>query len=152
MDEHSFVNAGVWARIATLFAGPFFNFLLAFLLAVVVTGFSDWLDPIVVGFTDDSAAVAAGVREGDRIVKMNGKRIHMAGEVTLLSQLNHGEQITLVVERDGQQQEYAFVPHYSSEDDRYYMGLYAGKLTETVRDCCERCTNRAYELAGAERK
>ena len=31
-------------------------------------------------------------------------------------------------------------------------GLYAGKLTETVRDCCERCTNRAYELAGAERK
>ncbi len=31
-------------------------------------------------------------------------------------------------------------------------GLYAGRLTETVVDCCERCTNRAYELAGAERK
>ncbi|MBQ5334848.1 MAG: pyrroline-5-carboxylate reductase [Oscillospiraceae bacterium] len=30
-------------------------------------------------------------------------------------------------------------------------GLYEGRLTETVRDCCERCTNRAYELAGAKR-
>ena len=29
--------------------------------------------------------------------------------------------------------------------------LYAGKLTETVADCCDACTNRAYELAGAKR-
>ncbi|MBQ3790089.1 MAG: site-2 protease family protein [Lachnospiraceae bacterium] len=128
-DEHSFANAGVWARIATLFAGPFFNFLLAFLLAVIVTGFADWLDPVVAGFTDDSAAQTAGVREGDRIVRMNGKRIHMAGEVTLLSQLNQGEEITLVVERDGEQQEITFTPHYSDTDDRYYMGLYAGEAT-----------------------
>ena len=31
-------------------------------------------------------------------------------------------------------------------------GLYEGRLTETVRDCCERCTDRAYELAGAKRQ
>ena len=30
--------------------------------------------------------------------------------------------------------------------------LYAGNLTDTVRACCESCTDRAYELAGAERK
>ncbi|HAM68291.1 MAG TPA: pyrroline-5-carboxylate reductase [Ruminococcus sp.] len=30
--------------------------------------------------------------------------------------------------------------------------LYAGDLTDTVRKCCDACTTRAYELAGAERK
>ena len=28
-DEHSFLNAPVWRRIATLFAGPFANFIIA---------------------------------------------------------------------------------------------------------------------------
>ena len=26
-------------------------------------------------------------------------------------------------------------------------GLYEGKLTEVVNDCCKRCTKRAYELS-----
>ena len=30
--------------------------------------------------------------------------------------------------------------------------LYDGDLTGTVRKCCEHCTDRAYELAGAERR
>ena len=29
--------------------------------------------------------------------------------------------------------------------------LYAGALTQTVQKCCESCTNRAYELAGAKK-
>ncbi len=29
--------------------------------------------------------------------------------------------------------------------------LYAGSLTDTVDACCNACTQRAYELAGAER-
>ena len=29
--------------------------------------------------------------------------------------------------------------------------LYAGSLTDTVQDCCNACTDRAYELAGASR-
>ncbi len=126
-DEHSFRNANVWARIATLFAGPFFNFLLGYLLAVVITALTPWMYPVVSGLTDDSAAAEAGVREGDLILKMNGKRIHMAGEATLLSQLNHGEEIRLLLEREGEQLELNFLPRYSAEDERYYMGLYIGK-------------------------
>ncbi|MCR5676128.1 MAG: site-2 protease family protein [Lachnospiraceae bacterium] len=126
-DEHTFRNANVWARIATLFAGPFFNFLLGFVLSLFVTAFSAWLYPVVIGITDNSAAEAAGIEEGDRILSMNGKRVHMAGEVTLMSQLNRGEDITLVIERDGGERTITFTPNYSDEDARYYMGLYVGK-------------------------
>ena len=71
--------------------------------------------------------MAAVLAEGDTILSMNGKRIHMAGEVTLMSQLNRGETVELIVERDGAKREISFTPRYSAEEDRYYMGLYVGK-------------------------
>ena len=126
-DERSFKNARVWSRIATVAAGPIFNFLLGFLLAIIVTAFSNWLYPVVSGIAEDSAAAQAGVREGDLIVSMNGKKIHDASTATLYSQLNKGEDITLVLERDGNRETVTFTPRYSEEDKRYYMGLYIGK-------------------------
>ena len=38
--EGSFLKAGVWARIATVVAGPIFNFILAFVVAVIVVSMS----------------------------------------------------------------------------------------------------------------
>ena len=35
-DERAYTNKKPWARFATIFAGPFFNFILAFVLAVIV--------------------------------------------------------------------------------------------------------------------
>ncbi|MCR5177511.1 MAG: M50 family metallopeptidase [Lachnospiraceae bacterium] len=126
-DERSFKNAKVWSRIATVVAGPVFNFLLGFLLAVIVTAFSNWLYPVIAGVTEDSAAAEAGVREGDLIISMNGKKIHDASMATLYSQLNKGEDITLVIDRDGNRETITFTPRYSEEDKRYYMGLYIGE-------------------------
>ena len=40
LDEHAFRNAPVWRRIATLLAGPFANFIIAYVLAVVLVSFS----------------------------------------------------------------------------------------------------------------
>ena len=37
-DEHAFRNAGVWQRIATVLAGPVMNFIIGFLLALVIVG------------------------------------------------------------------------------------------------------------------
>ena len=36
---HSLAEKNVWARISIIAAGPIFNFLLAFVLAVIVIGF-----------------------------------------------------------------------------------------------------------------
>lgn len=127
-DEHSFPNAKVWARIATVFAGPLFNFLIAFLIGMVVTGAGSWEYPVVTRFTEDSAAYAAGLREGDTILRMDGSRIHMAGEVRLLSQFNEGKEIVLTVDRDGETKEISFMPSWSEADGRYYMGVYIGEF------------------------
>ncbi|WP_026525028.1 RIP metalloprotease RseP [Butyrivibrio sp. MB2005] len=126
-DERSFPNANVWARIAVLFGGPFFNFITAMILAIIVVANSNWAYPVVAGLTEDSAAADAGLMEGDTIVSINGEKIHLASEVTLISQFSQGGPMHIVYERDGQVNSTDLIPRYDSEDNRYYMGLYMGK-------------------------
>ncbi len=126
-DERAFPNANVWARIATLFAGPFFNFLTAMIVAIIVVANSTWAFPVISGLTEDSAAAEAGLQEGDTIISVDGERIHLAAEVTLISQFNKGGPMTIVYERDGKQDVAQLIPHFDSDSGRYYMGIYIGK-------------------------
>ena len=77
----AFTEAGVWQRIATVFAGPFFNLLLAFVVAVVLTAFSGADLPVIGQLTTDSAAEEAGLQPGDRITQIGHEKIHFYREV-----------------------------------------------------------------------
>ena len=126
-DEHSFLNAPVWRRIATLFAGPFANFIIAYILAVVLVSFSAWNFPVINKMTEESAAAEAGMQPGDKIISVDGEKVYMAGEVTMISQFAEGSPMDIVYERDGQRYETTLQPKFSAEDNRYYMGIYLGE-------------------------
>ena len=126
-DERSFLNAPVWRRIATLFAGPFANFIIAYILAVVLVSFSAWDFPVISQMTEESAAAEAGMQPGDKIISVDGEKVYMAGEVTLISQFAEGSPMDIVFERDGERHEVTLLPKYSEEAGRYYMGIYLGE-------------------------
>ena len=81
----AFTEAGVWKRIATVFAGPFFNFILAFVFALVIVAFTGVDRPVVTGFMENSPAEAAGLQAGDVITKIGHERIHVYREISLIS-------------------------------------------------------------------
>lgn len=122
-EGKSFTEAGVWARIATVFAGPFFNFILAFVVAVILSAFSGADLPVVGTVTENSAASEAGLKTGDVITKIGREPIHFYREVMLISSLNRGETMEITYERDGQKAVTALSPKYSEDDGRYYMGI-----------------------------
>jgi regulator of sigma E protease len=126
-DEHSFLNAPVWRRIATLFAGPFANFVIAYILAVILVSFSTWSFPVINNVTENSAAVEAGMQIGDKFISVDGEKVYMASEVTLISQFAEGSPMEIVYERDGERHTTTLVPKYSEEAGRYYMGIYLGE-------------------------
>ena len=71
-DPRAFGSQSPLARFSVIFAGPFFNFILAFVLALFVVGFGG-ADPAVVSeVPTDSGAYEAGIRAGDHIVKLDG--------------------------------------------------------------------------------
>ena len=129
-DERSFLNAPVWRRIATLFAGPFANFIIAYILAVIIVSFSVWNFPVINKLTDDSAAAEAGLQAGDKIISIDGEKVYMSGEVTLISQFAEGSPMEIVYERDGSRYETTLTPKYSEEAGRYFMGVYMGEYGE----------------------
>ena len=123
IDEHSFLGANVWARIAAVFAGPLFNFLLAFIFSLIIVAFNGSDRPVVQQIMENSAAEEAGIMAGDEIVKINGERIRIYREITLISALNEGDDMDIQIKRNGEIQNVTLTPRYSSEDGRYYIGL-----------------------------
>ncbi len=124
--EGSFLKAGVWARIATVVAGPLFNFILAFIVAVIVVSMSVTDLTVLSGVSPDGPAEEAGLREGDKILSMNGEKTYLFRDIFLITLLNKGTPIEVAYERDGQKLETTIQPVYSETDDKYVMGVYGG--------------------------
>lgn len=125
-----FNEAPVWARISCVFAGPFFNFILALLFAMVIVGQAGTDLPLVSGVTEGRPAEAAGLKEGDIITSINGESIHIWRDISLISVLNSGESLKIEYTRDGQSGSCVIVPQYVAEDGRYYIGIEGGLYSE----------------------
>lgn len=122
----AFNDASVWSRIATVFAGPMFNFILAMIFSIIIVGFCGTDLPVVQGITEGRAAESAGLMVGDQIVRINGERINLWRDISLISILNDGEALTIEYKRDGQKYKTELIPTYVAEDERYYIGIEGG--------------------------
>ena len=122
-DKGAFPDANVWARISTVFAGPFFNFILAFLMALVMVQLVVVRDPVIGDVSEGGAAQAAGMRAGDRILSMDGERIYLFDEIYVFAQMSKGSPVQIAYERDGEKYETTLVPQYEESDGRYYYGF-----------------------------
>ncbi len=73
----TFNSAPVWGRIAVVAAGPVFNFLLAFVLSVIIVGCMGYDPATVLEVTQNSAAEKAGLKKGDVITEYQGYHIDL---------------------------------------------------------------------------
>lgn len=122
-------HAEPWKRIATAFAGPLFNIIFGLVLGAVV-----WLVGLPQPDTDhyteftvrdvpeDCPEYRAGLRAGDRIVKLNGNEFDLSwNEFMQKIMLNDDnvKQVTLEIIRDGRTSEISYTP---AENDKLMPG------------------------------
>ncbi len=141
-DERALCNKTALQRFMVLFAGPFFNFILAFILAVVLIALVGADVPKVVSVEKDSAAYEAGLREGDLIKKYNGYTIGVGREIYLSDFVNpvDDKAIKVTFERDGQKYDtviepkkvskYMFGMSYSNDDSKCKITVVEGGAME----------------------
>ena len=122
----AFGNKSVWARIAVVAAGPVFNFILAWVLALIIVG-SVGYDNTMVDIIPDSAAAEAGMADGDQIISINGSSTWLYREVSLYSSLHQGQTATVVFERNGEKQTVVLTPKQSD------TGAYLYGFSRTVQ-------------------
>ena len=108
-----------WQRLLILVAGVTMNFITAFILlfAIGLTGVSDQ-NNIVAGVKEGTPAEQAGIKTGDRIVKLNGHRINDWNYLSIVSVLkNKNNTYTYeVVHQDGSRQTIEIQPLEAVED------------------------------------
>lgn len=123
-SEGAFTKAGVWARISTVAAGPIFNFILSMLIACFIVSVPDVVIALpTVEVAEDSAAQAAGMKTGDRVISLNGEKVYLYKEMLLFFYLNEGMDILVEYERDGQKQEVNITPKLNQETGTYVYGF-----------------------------
>ncbi len=130
----TFSSAPVWGRIATVAAGPVFNFLLALILGMVVAGMGG-IRPAKIGYVaEDSAAAEAGLQEGDRILSYQGFHTDLAEEILIYQYLNDLPENTVLrlkIKRDGEVMDVEYTPDVI---ERYILGFYHNTTDPLVVD------------------
>jgi membrane-associated protease RseP (regulator of RpoE activity) len=103
-EERTYRAKPYWRRLSVAVAGSTMHFILAFILACVVfmgfgrpTDFENWSVNAVSG-----PAAEAGLQPGDRIVELDGRTFDSYDEMAEAIRRMPGEDIDLVVERDGE--------------------------------------------------
>ncbi len=106
-SPRSFQKAAWWKRLVILVAGAFMNFIMGIVLMFLVyMPAQQVVEPVIDSFESFSTVDgAAGLQPGDRILKLDGEKIYVQSDFSLILGLNPGEYHDLEVLRDGKKVE-----------------------------------------------
>ncbi|MER2009428.1 MAG: RIP metalloprotease RseP, partial [Psychrobacillus sp.] len=122
--DRQFGSKTVGQRALTIFAGPLFNFILAFFIFLAL-GLIQGIptnEPIITTVVDDSPAEMAGMKDGDLVKEIDGVQITEWEQLSNAVRESANEPMTFVVERDGMMEELMITPKEVSTEE--------GKVTQ----------------------
>lgn len=101
--NRQFGSKSLWDRFLAIFAGPFMNFLLAFVLLTfyaLTQGIP--VDQAELGQLDPKgAAYEAGLQEGDKVLSIDGEAVNTWRELVTVIQDNPNQELQFTIQRDG---------------------------------------------------
>ncbi len=117
----SFQHKRLGQRVAIVAAGPIANYVFAILmlLALFTTAGEPYTPPLIGGVDAGTAAAEAGLREGDRILEVDGSTIERFEDITRIVQLRPDQTMPIVVERNGESLTLMAMPRLSVQTDNF---------------------------------
>ena len=150
-NPRSFQKAAWWKRLGILLAGAAMNFVSGFLIFALVLSPSDGFAQPVIAEAEAGNTVVyeEGLHVGDRILKIDGKRVFISSDATMLFSLYPSERHDLVVKRGSEKivlDDFLMQTHEFSNEDgsvsvRYgirfgYVEKTLGTLLSTTWNNC----------------
>jgi regulator of sigma E protease len=124
----SLAGKGPWTRLGIYAAGPLVNIFLAFVLLSTflalpvsfVTGNGLMVHSVAV----NSSAEEAGIEPGDIILRVEGQPVHRWGDIQdIVNSVEEGTEITLLLQRNGQEIQASVKPRLDPESQRRIIGV-----------------------------
>jgi membrane-associated protease RseP (regulator of RpoE activity) len=136
-EPRTFRHGTFGNRLTVILAGVSVNLILAFLLiyvALIGRGLPDTLEANVSRVVPDSPAAAAGIRDGDRIIAIDGQRLDVDRDIAEALRDRVGQPTTIVVKRDGGTATVTAVPQERSSSDKSgIIGVSVGQSVSSYR-------------------
>jgi regulator of sigma E protease len=134
----TFQGQKLWKRAAIIFAGPLTNFLIAIAIFIgMITAFGEpRTPPVIAQVMAGSAADAAGMKSGDRIVAIGDRDITRFEDIGRIVMIHPGEMLTFRIQRGADQIVVSAAPKPDIVKDRFgnqgKRGLLGISATERV--------------------
>lgn len=117
--DRQFDSKSVGHRFMTIFAGPFFNFILAFFIFTAI-GLMQGVptnEPVISEVTEDSPAEEAGMQDGDLITEIEGEPIASWNDLVESVQGNAGNALDFEVVRGEETIDLTITPELSEQTE-----------------------------------
>ena len=102
-NPRSFQKAALWKRLVILVAGAAMNFVAGVLLLAIVYAPAQQFAVPVIDFFEEGCVLNSpeGLQSGDRFLEVDGEKIYVSSDFSLILSLNPGDIHDIVVERNG---------------------------------------------------
>ena len=135
-DPHSFQKAAWWKRLIILAAGSFMNLLAGFVIfAIVFAPAKQFVVPVIDSVDPGCTIVReGGLQVGDEFLELDGEKIHVRSDISIVLQLNPGDTHDIVVKRDGQKlvfNDYLMEKHLFPGEETERYGINFGVVDAT---------------------
>ncbi len=127
-EDQKFYNKSVKERLGVVIAGPAMNFLLGVLLFILIYAVGiqmpAYMKQTVIGdVIKNSPAEKAGLQIGDEIMAVDGKVLNQWKDLTRASLFNIGKELTMSVNRGGDELDIKVTPSYYDKNANPGIGV-----------------------------
>ncbi|CCO25189.1 RIP metalloprotease RseP [Maridesulfovibrio hydrothermalis] len=140
-EKELFMNRPPWHRMLVVAAGPIFNFVLAWIIfwGIILSHGQMGLAPKVGKLQPDSPAFQAGIKVGDDILTIQGKKIIFWSDLADTIQTSTTDSLNFVISRNGEQHKIVVKPQvqelkniFGEDIRRPVVGIVASGDSKTV--------------------
>lgn len=124
-DENAFNRKKVWQKIIIVAAGATMNLILGIVIVSVVLSMEDLIGTNqIVRFYDNAKSQQTGLCEGDKFLKIDGRRVFSDMDVSFLMSRSDDGVFDMTVERNGERVDLTGVAFDTKKDGEYTLITY----------------------------
>lgn len=125
--ERAYFRRPIWARMLMVLAGSFMNFILPLFIFFGIFYFSGVAtpspEPVIGAVMAEKPAAMAGLRQGDRILTIDGMEVAKWDDISRSIQGAEGKPFKLTYQRDGEVRSTTLIPEEEPESKRVIIGI-----------------------------
>ena len=133
-DEHAFCKQKIWKRIIIVLSGVFMNFVIGFLIMMLVVLLQGPIASTVVAEFGEDATSNSQLQVGDEIIKVDGVSVHTGNELVYEILYSGNEPIDITVIRNGEELELNDVKFPIVEEEGTLFGDMDFKVRQEERN------------------